>query len=257
MSTSPSSTARTTTSSSRSSTRSRRGSSLSVGQIAPPLRGVLRRHKNVHVELAEVTGFDLERRTVVAARPGGTELAFAYDSLIVAPGATTSFFGHQELVEHALPMKTIDDALNLRRRIFAAFELAESAPSEAERRRWLTFDGDMRLIDQSEPHLRRGARFRVESVRPAAVVAGGGAGARRLTVAPDGTGLHAVSAPVRRKRWLRVLRAGQPTSRADLPRLRADSRRDRAHRRRGSRGPPARPRSLATCRAGRVPRPTP
>ncbi len=49
----------------------------------------------------------------------------------------------------------------------------------------------------------------------------------------------------------------QPTSRADPPRLRADSRRDRAHRRRGSRGPPARPRSLATCRAGRAPRPTP
>jgi NADH dehydrogenase len=112
---------------------------LSVGQIAPPLRGILRKHKNVRVELAEVTGFDLERRTVVAARPGGTELAFPYDSLIVAPGSTTSFFGHEELAQHSLPMKTIDDALNLRRRIFAAFELAETAPSEAERRRWLTF----------------------------------------------------------------------------------------------------------------------
>ena len=112
---------------------------LSVGQIAPPLRGILRKHRNVHVELAEVTGFDLENRTVVAARPGGTELAFGYDSLIVAPGSTTSFFGHEELGEHSLPMKTIDDALNLRRRIFAAFELAESAPSEAECERWLTF----------------------------------------------------------------------------------------------------------------------
>ncbi|HEX7248247.1 MAG TPA: NAD(P)/FAD-dependent oxidoreductase, partial [Actinomycetota bacterium] len=112
---------------------------LSVGQVAPPLRGILRRHKNVHVELAEVTGFDLENRTVVAARPGGAELAFGYDSLIVAPGSTTSYFGHEELAEHSLPMKTIDDALNLRRRIFAAFELAESAPSDAERRRWLTF----------------------------------------------------------------------------------------------------------------------
>ena len=49
---------------------------LSVGQVAQPLRGILRRHKNVRVELAEVTGFDLESRTVVAARPGGTELAF-------------------------------------------------------------------------------------------------------------------------------------------------------------------------------------
>jgi len=112
---------------------------LSVGEIAPPLRGVLRKHKNVHVELAEVSGFDLENRRVVAARPGGTECAFPYDSLVVAPGSTTSYFGHEELARHSLPMKTIDDALNLRRRIFAAFELAETAPSEAERRRWLTF----------------------------------------------------------------------------------------------------------------------
>jgi NADH:quinone reductase (non-electrogenic) len=112
---------------------------LSVGDVAPPLRGILRKHKNVHVELAEVTGFDLENRKVLAARPGGTEIAFGYDSLIVAAGSTTSYFGHDELAEHSLPMKTIDDALNLRRRIFAAFELAESAPSEAERERWLTF----------------------------------------------------------------------------------------------------------------------
>jgi NADH dehydrogenase len=112
---------------------------LSVGDVAPPLRGILRKHKNVHVELAEVTGFDLENRKVIAARPGGTEIAFGYDSLIVAAGSTTSYFGHDELAEHSLPMKTIDDALNLRRRIFAAFELAESAPSEAERERWLTF----------------------------------------------------------------------------------------------------------------------
>jgi NADH:ubiquinone reductase (H+-translocating) len=112
---------------------------LSVGEIAQPLRGVLRKHKNVHVELAEVTGFDLENRTVLGVRPGGSERAFAYDSLIVASGSTTSYFGHEELAEHSIPMKTIDDALNLRRRIFAAFELAETAPSEAERRAWLTF----------------------------------------------------------------------------------------------------------------------
>src|SRR6478752_4008488 len=112
---------------------------LSVGEIAPPLRGIVRKHKNVHVELAEVTGFDLERRTVVAVRPGGTERTFPYESLIVAPGSTTSYFGRDELARHSLPMKTIDDALNLRRRIFAAFELAETAPSEAERLRWLTF----------------------------------------------------------------------------------------------------------------------
>ena len=112
---------------------------LSVGEVAPPLRGVVRKHKNVDVELAEVAGFDLDNRTVAAVRPGGDACAFPYDSLIVAAGSTTSYFGHDELAEHSLPMKTIDDALNLRRRIFAAFELAESAPTEAERRRWLTF----------------------------------------------------------------------------------------------------------------------
>jgi NADH:ubiquinone reductase (H+-translocating) len=112
---------------------------LSEGQIAPPLRGILRKHENVHVELAEVTGFDLASRTVAAVRPLGTPLTLRYDSLIVAAGSTTSYFGHDELAEHSLPMKTIDDALNLRRRIFAAFELAETAPSEAERRAWLTF----------------------------------------------------------------------------------------------------------------------
>ena len=112
---------------------------LSEGQIAPPLRGVLRKHANVQVELAEVVGFDLESRTVAAVRPLGTALTLPYDSLIVAAGSTTSYFGHGELAEHSLPMKTIDDALNLRRRIFAAFELAETALSEDERSAWLTF----------------------------------------------------------------------------------------------------------------------
>ena len=112
---------------------------LSEGQIAPPLRGILRKHENVHVHLAEVTGFDLEHQTVAAVRPLGTACTFPYDSLIVASGSTTSYFGYDELARHFLPMKTIDDALNLRRRILAAFELAETARSEAERRTWLTF----------------------------------------------------------------------------------------------------------------------
>jgi NADH dehydrogenase len=112
---------------------------LSEGQIAPPLRGVLRKYENVHVHLAEVTSFDLESRTVTAVRPLGAALTLPYDSLIVASGSTTSYFGNDELAQHSVPMKTIDDALNLRRRIFAAFELAETALSDAERRAWLTF----------------------------------------------------------------------------------------------------------------------
>ena len=133
-----SSTARTTTSSSRCSTRSRRESSRWA-----------RSHRRSGESCASTrtSTSSWPRSPASISRTGrsspsgpvGTELAFPYDSLIVAPGSTTSYFGHEELAEHSLPMKTIDDALNLRRRIFAAFELAETAPSEAERRRWLTF----------------------------------------------------------------------------------------------------------------------
>src|SRR3954462_15042 len=100
---------------------------LAPGQIAPPLRHVLRRNKNVTVELAEVTAFDLERRIVFARRPLGEQLEVEYDSLIVAAGVTQSYFGHDEFALFAPGMKTIDDALELRRRIFGAFEMAETA----------------------------------------------------------------------------------------------------------------------------------
>src|SRR5271167_4950855 len=69
---------------------------LSEGAVAPPLREVLRKHANVTVELADVNAFDLERRTVTAARPYGTALEVPYDSLIVSAGATGSYFGHDE-----------------------------------------------------------------------------------------------------------------------------------------------------------------
>ena len=112
---------------------------LAPGQIAPPLRHVLRRDKNVTVELAEVTGFDLERRLVHARRPlGAGEFDVPYDSLIVAAGVTQSYFGHDEYAALAPGMKTIDDALELRRRLFGAFEMAEMARTDDERRRWLT-----------------------------------------------------------------------------------------------------------------------
>jgi NADH dehydrogenase len=110
---------------------------LAPGQIAPALRHVLRRDKNVSVELAEVTGFDLDRRIVSAARPLGEQLEIPYDTLIVAAGVTQSYFGHDEFALFAPGMKTIDDALELRRRIFGAFEMAETATDE-DRRDWLT-----------------------------------------------------------------------------------------------------------------------
>jgi NADH dehydrogenase len=111
---------------------------LSPGQIAPPLRHVLRKHENVKVELAEVEGFDLDRRVVIARRLGLREMEIPYDSLIVAAGASQSYFGHDEFALFAPGMKTLDDALELRRRILGAFEMAEISFDEDEQREWLT-----------------------------------------------------------------------------------------------------------------------
>ena len=112
---------------------------LSQGTVAPPIREVLRRHRNVQVEMAEVTAIDAQARHVTAIRPDGQELVLDYDSLIVSAGAGQSYFGHDEFARWAPGMKTIDDALELRSRIFGAFELAETEPNEAARRAWLTF----------------------------------------------------------------------------------------------------------------------
>jgi len=112
---------------------------LSEGEVAPPIRGILRKHKNVDVELATVTAFDLGARTVTAKRPDASTLTHEYDSLIVAAGAGQSYFGHDEFAQFAPGMKTIDDALELKSRIFGAFEMAESEKDEETRRAWLTF----------------------------------------------------------------------------------------------------------------------
>jgi NADH dehydrogenase len=112
---------------------------VSEGSVAPPLRQVLRKHKNVEVQLANVTGLDLDRRVVTAQRPLGEPIEFPYDSLIVATGATGSYFGHGEYGVVAPGLKTIDDALELRSRIFGAFEMAESERDPDEQRAWLTF----------------------------------------------------------------------------------------------------------------------
>ncbi len=112
---------------------------LSEGQITAPLRKVLIRDKNVDCVLAEVTGIDAAGRRVHAMRPGGSRIEFGYDDLIVAAGVRQSYFGHDEYAQWAPGMKTISDALTIRRRVLGAFELAETATDQAERRRWLTF----------------------------------------------------------------------------------------------------------------------
>jgi NADH dehydrogenase len=111
---------------------------LPLGQVAPALRHVLRKYPNVRVELAEVTRFDLDRRVVHAVRVPNVALEVPYDSLIVAAGAGQSYFGHDEFALFAPGMKTLDDALELRRRIFGAFELAEMTTDPRERQERLT-----------------------------------------------------------------------------------------------------------------------
>jgi NADH:ubiquinone reductase (H+-translocating) len=112
---------------------------LSEGKITAPLRELLRKYRNVECVLAEVTGIDAERRQVHARRPGGERMEFGYDYLIVAAGVQQSYFGHDEFARYAPGMKSIEDALVIRRRVYGAFEMAETATDPAERTRWLTF----------------------------------------------------------------------------------------------------------------------
>src|SRR4051794_26217421 len=111
---------------------------LSEGEIAPPTREVLRAQKNARVILGEVVDVDLEARTVTSRVLNRTTVT-PYDSLIVAAGAGQSYFGNDQFAEFAPGMKSIDDALELRGRIFGAFELAELSDSEEEIDRLLTF----------------------------------------------------------------------------------------------------------------------
>jgi NADH:quinone reductase (non-electrogenic) len=112
---------------------------LSEGKIAAPLRDVLKRHENVECVMAEVADVDAEARQVVALRVGGERIEYGYDHLIVAAGVRQSYFGHDEYARWAPGMKSISDALAICRRVFGAFEMAETATDPAERRTWLTF----------------------------------------------------------------------------------------------------------------------
>jgi NADH:ubiquinone reductase (H+-translocating) len=111
---------------------------LSEGDIAPPIRDVLRRQRNTRVVLGDVVDVDVRERQLTIETLGRTT-TLSYDSLIVATGASQSYFGHPEYALHAPGMKTIDDALELRGRIFGAFEMAELEPDDAARQPWLTF----------------------------------------------------------------------------------------------------------------------
>jgi NADH:quinone reductase (non-electrogenic) len=107
---------------------------LSPGEIAAPIRSILRSHKNIEVLMSEVTGFDLDRRIVETA-----DASVPYDYLIVAAGAAHSYFGHDEWEPYAPGLKTIEDALEIRRRVLLAFELAERQAAAGERSTPLNF----------------------------------------------------------------------------------------------------------------------
>jgi NADH:ubiquinone reductase (H+-translocating) len=111
---------------------------LSVGDIAPATRIILRKQKNAEVLLGDVVDIDLANKTVTSQLLDW-ERVTPFDSLIVAAGAQQSYFGNDHFEAFAPGMKTIDDALELRGRILGAFEAAEVTTSEEERKRRLTF----------------------------------------------------------------------------------------------------------------------
>lgn len=107
---------------------------LSPGDIASPLRGIIGAQKNTWVLQAQVVDIDPVARQVIL-----TDGALPYDMLVVATGVRHSYFGHEEWSENAPGLKTIDDALEIRRRVFTAFEQAEREPDPERRRMWQTF----------------------------------------------------------------------------------------------------------------------
>ena len=107
---------------------------LNPSDIASPIRRILRKQSNVDVMLAEAQSIDLARRAVVLA-----DGEVSYDYLIVATGATHSYFGHDEWSAFAPGLKSIEDALEIRRRVLYAFEAAERDSEAAGRASWLTF----------------------------------------------------------------------------------------------------------------------
>lgn len=112
---------------------------LSIGQISRSLREELARHANVTTLLGEAIDLDLDTRRVTARRPDESTYTVDYDVLVVAVGMRQAYFGNERFARWAPGMKTLDDALSIRRRLFGAFEIAETLPPGPERDSWLTF----------------------------------------------------------------------------------------------------------------------
>ena len=108
---------------------------LSAPDIAAPLRHILRKQRNVEVRMATVSGIDAHAKRITLA--DGDTLDF--DQLLLASGATHAYFGNDQWAAHAPGLKTLDDALDLRRKLLIAFERAEATDDPAERDAWLSF----------------------------------------------------------------------------------------------------------------------
>lgn len=112
---------------------------LSPGDIAPALRAVLREQGNARVLLGEAVDVDASAKSVEVRLADGSRRIVEYDTLVVAAGATASYFGHDGWQRVAPPMKSLADAVKLRARLLSAFENASNADDPAERKGWLTF----------------------------------------------------------------------------------------------------------------------
>jgi NADH dehydrogenase len=112
---------------------------LSIGQISRSLREELAKHRNVTTLLGEAIDLEPDARRVVARRPDDSTFTLDYDVLVVAAGMRQSYFGNDDFAQWAPGMKTLDDALSIRRRLYAAFEIAETLSPGPERDGWLTF----------------------------------------------------------------------------------------------------------------------
>lgn len=112
---------------------------LTPGQIATPIRGILRNQENVTVLIGEVTGVDKDRRCVFATSADRHEVPLPYDHLILATGASHSYFGHDDFEKFAPGLKNLGDAVMIRNRILAALELAETEQDPGRHRDLLTF----------------------------------------------------------------------------------------------------------------------
>jgi len=112
---------------------------LTPSQIATPIRTILRKHRNTTVILGEVTGVDKERKCVFVSNADRENVPISYEYLILATGATHSYFGHNEFAQHAPGMKSVADAVASRNKILQAFETAEAEENPIRHRELLTF----------------------------------------------------------------------------------------------------------------------